>query len=219
MNINLIFPDYYYLKQKLDRSEILTTKELLIIEKIKRNMERSHPQIPDPVKHSREKYLLNKKDMASLHNDILNKVKELLYNVYQIQESLEIFISQSWLVVGDLGHLSHQHIHSNSLVSGVYYIQTSKNDYLTFCRNKGYNSRPNYVIMDIFNDSKPNNCPLFANTVNVGVQTGDLLLFPSNLSHRIEKIQSSETRLSLAFNTFVKGNLGKYLSATELKIK
>ena len=41
---------------------------------------------------------------------------------------------------------------------------------------------------------------------NVG--SGDLVLFPSNLVHSVEQATGDHTRISLAFNVFVKGELG-----------
>jgi hypothetical protein len=40
-------------------------------------------------------------------------------------------------------------------------------------------------------------------------QTGDLLLFPSYLAHMVEEIsEEKEVRVSLSFNTFLKGQIG-----------
>ena len=40
------------------------------------------------------------------------------------------------------------------------------------------------------------------------VNPGKLVVFPSNLMHRVEENKSDENRYSLAFNLFCKGNLG-----------
>ena len=51
-------------------------------------------------------------------------------------------------------------------------------------------------------------------------KTGDIILFPSYLQHavKIRNIDKS-TRTSLAFNVFVKGNLGNNYNLTELILK
>ena len=41
-------------------------------------------------------------------------------------------------------------------------------------------------------------------------------MFPSSLTHGVDTKEGNNTRISLAFNVFVKGNLGTYDSATEL---
>ena len=52
----------------------------------------------------------------------------------------------------------------------------------------------------------------YYNMMNMPVQMEkhDLFLFPSDVSHQIEKNQSTEPRYSIAFNSFVKGKLGDY---------
>ena len=50
------------------------------------------------------------------------------------------------------------------------------------------------------------------------VESMQLVLFPSNLLHMVETVQSDETRVSLAFNTFFKGTIGSQKELTELKI-
>jgi hypothetical protein len=53
------------------------------------------------------------------------------------------------------------------------------------------------------------------------VGEGDLVLFPSTLHHFVESVQESTTRkerISLSFNTFLKGNLGSDDTLSELKL-
>ena len=48
-----------------------------------------------------------------------------------------------------------------------------------------------------------------AESVSFEVNKGDVLLFPSTLSHSVDENFSNDTRYSLAFNAFVKGQFGK----------
>ena len=50
------------------------------------------------------------------------------------------------------------------------------------------------------------------------VETNKLILFPSSLTHMVETVQSDETRISISFNTFLKGTIGDEQSLTELLI-
>jgi predicted 2-oxoglutarate/Fe(II)-dependent dioxygenase YbiX len=49
-------------------------------------------------------------------------------------------------------------------------------------------------------------------------KTGGLLLFPSSLTHMVQQVTADEDRISIAFNTFLKGNLGDNKDLTELKL-
>ena len=50
----------------------------------------------------------------------------------------------------------------------------------------------------------------------IGIKTYDIILFPSSLTHSVEPVTSDETRISLAFNSFIKGVLGNNSELTEL---
>lgn len=51
------------------------------------------------------------------------------------------------------------------------------------------------------------------------VKTGDIIIFPSSLTHAVETKQGDNTRTSLAFNVFIKGTIGNNKSLTELHLK
>jgi ectoine hydroxylase-related dioxygenase (phytanoyl-CoA dioxygenase family) len=48
------------------------------------------------------------------------------------------------------------------------------------------------------------------------VETGQVFLFPSSLTHSVGTKQGKNTRISLAFNVFIKGTIGSQKSLTEL---
>ena len=50
------------------------------------------------------------------------------------------------------------------------------------------------------------------------MKRGELILFPSNLSHSVPINQSDEERISLSFNTWPKGNMGDIKSLTYLPL-
>ena len=50
------------------------------------------------------------------------------------------------------------------------------------------------------------------------VKTGGIVLFPSSLTHNVESVTPKDTRVSLAFNTFLTGTLGDNKALTELKL-
>ena len=50
------------------------------------------------------------------------------------------------------------------------------------------------------------------------VGTCDLVLFPSSLAHMVEQTESQDTRISLSFNTFLKGLIGDEPTLTALHL-
>ena len=56
-------------------------------------------------------------------------------------------------------------------------------------------------------------------TFMLPMKKGELLLFPSNLTHSVPVNQSEEERISLSFNTWPKGNMGDKTSLTYLPLE
>ena len=50
------------------------------------------------------------------------------------------------------------------------------------------------------------------------VKTGDVILFPSSLTHMVETKEGDNTRISLSFNVFIKGTVGNNKNLTELHL-
>jgi cupin superfamily acireductone dioxygenase involved in methionine salvage len=54
--------------------------------------------------------------------------------------------------------------------------------------------------------------------VDFKVKTGELLLFPSHLQHRVNTTKNDNVRISLAFNSFVKGEFGHIQALNYLEL-
>ena len=50
------------------------------------------------------------------------------------------------------------------------------------------------------------------------VETGKILIFPANAPHAVHTKEENHSRISLSFNTFFKGTIGKAARLTELKL-
>ena len=86
------------------------------------------------------------------------------------------------------------HYHKNSYLSGVFYFNTVKDDKILLI-----DGQPQYCL-EI--ESK-----VLSDHYYFSVKHGQLILFPSLTYHKVEKNNDSETRVSLAFNTFLKGDI------------
>ena len=51
------------------------------------------------------------------------------------------------------------------------------------------------------------------------VWTGRLLIFPSNVPHQVITVHNSYERVSVAFNTFIRGQIGMKEEYTLLNLK
>jgi|TARA_R110000772_G_scaffold157927_1_gene269184 hypothetical protein len=50
------------------------------------------------------------------------------------------------------------------------------------------------------------------------VEEGALLLFPSSLQHSVPPVEGEKDRISLSFNTFPVGDLGRNVFLNELRV-
>tara|TARA_E500000318_G_scaffold109116_2_gene121401 strand:+ start:44 stop:685 length:642 start_codon:yes stop_codon:yes gene_type:complete len=154
---------------------------------------------------SLDKHILDNTKYSSLKQKILKEINNYLYNIFQINKTINFYISSSWSIIHEKDDMAVSHYHVNSFVSGVYYFKTPKNcGNILFQRNRFTNN--------LFSSSYslPLNMVNEYNTYehSVEVEEGKLLLFPSHLLHTTEKNVSDEPRGSLAFNIFFEGKLG-----------
>jgi len=160
----------------------------------------------------RNNYVLDVPELAGLKAEIEQVLKEYLVNVIDpISEDVELYITQSWLNYTKAGEWHHKHTHSNSLMSGVFYVAAEEDlDKIVFIDDRYKTIKIPGKAYNHFN----------AETWDFTVRTGMLILFPSHMQHMVEMKTSTHknTRISLAFNTFVRGTLGNINSLTELKL-
>ncbi len=152
----------------------------------------------------------NLKELKQFCEQHLKKYVEQTINP---KEELDLYITQSWLNITKPGEFHHEHCHSNSIISGVFYISTIENDQITLMD-------PNFKIRDQI-QVIPKGYTAFNSTCwFYPVKNSELILFPSWLNHRVDPNENATTdRISISFNTFVKGTLGDRDGLTELILK
>jgi uncharacterized protein (TIGR02466 family) len=146
---------------------------------------------------------------AELKKTINEHIKEYVNIIYP-GSNIDVYITQSWANFTEPNQWHHNHSHPNSFISGVFYVNAIKNeDMIKFYKN----SLPMYQI----NHNQSNNYN--SNDVAIFVETGDLVLFPSNFQHNVPPTTSKKTRISISFNTFIRGNIGDEDSSTALYLR
>jgi len=157
-------------------------------------------------------YIFNNK-LKEIKQFCEQQIKIYAKEVTSAKEDLDFYITQSWLNITKPGENHHGHAHPNSFISGVFYISTEETDAITF-----YD--PNYIIKNIIEippkEFNVFNSPTWFFTANIN----ELVLFPSWLSHSVISNEKATTdRISLSFNTFVRGTFGEPSQLAELILK
>jgi uncharacterized protein (TIGR02466 family) len=158
---------------------------------------------------SNDRYVLQHDTLAKLREFTESCVAEYLKTIYAPKNEVSLRLTQSWLNYTKPGEFHHKHAHPNSFVSGVLYLKAARE------RDKIYFYKDGYQQIKLPTDQwNLHNSESWWFEVGAG----DLMLFPSSLTHMVETVQGNE-RVSLAFNTFPVGYVGEEESLTALHLR
>ena len=200
--IHNLFPIPIYMS---NMEEDFSKKELDFVEDQKNYcMENSGGNI-----NTIDKYILNRKELKKIKKFLENRCQDYLNKIICPKNNVKLYITQSWLNYTEEKQRHHIHSHPNSVISGVLYIDSDKdNDKIKFTQQKYQQIHPH---------TDENKFNLWnATSWWFPVETGQLIMFPSSTSHQVDAKKGSNTRISLAFNTFYKGIVGQDTISTEL---
>lgn len=155
---------------------------------------------------SKQNYLLFEEPMERIAGFVENCLAEYMKSVHAPKHKVSPYITQSWANYTKPGQFHHKHAHPNSFISGCVYI-AAKGDKIYFYRD-GYQQIK--LPAESYN-------PYNSDSWWFEVNEGDVILFPSSLTHMVETVDGDE-RISIAFNTFLKGTIGSADDLTELEI-
>ena len=149
-------------------------------------------------------HILDQIQLRELRGKVESGIAEYMDHLGVDQARIAMNITTSWVNRYHKGHNTHQHRHSNSIISGVYYLEDCDHTApIQFHRAPGYvNLWPNTINLPI----KTHNA-LNIDVITVIPKAGELIMWPSHLSHSVPPNQSDQLRHTIAFNTFVKGTL------------
>jgi len=140
--------------------------------------------------------VLDQPEFAALRKSIDQHLQAYMDEVVQPRhKDTRIYITESWINYTWPNGYHHSHIHNNSFVSCVLYMQ-AKNSSITF-------ESP----MDLFGLSVDARGQSMMMMHHAKAETDKLYIFPSRLRHDVSPHKEESTRISLAFNTFLSGTI------------
>ena len=157
---------------------------------------------------SDDSYLLRNEELKNIKNFLGEAVDKFTKNVLQSKQRL--VITQSWANRNPKGSKHHEHVHPNSIISGVMYFQI--------------NEKLPPIQFSKANQDGMKLDPIKYNHVNsesfmLPCKPGELILFPSSLKHSVPINQGDEDRISMSFNTFSIDAIGSEQALTHLDIR
>jgi hypothetical protein len=158
---------------------------------------------------SENQNVLEDENLLDLRHVCVNVLTNFVFQVYRPKNKVIPYITQSWINVTHPGQHHHKHNHPNSFLSGVLYIDVDETrDSINFYNDTYQQIRIASDDTNIFT----------AISVQTPIATGKILVFPSSLSHTVDTVETGKPRISIAFNSFLKGEIGDtvYPMALEL---
>ena len=157
---------------------------------------------------SDDSYLLRNEEFKNIKTFLSESVDKFTKNVLNSKQRL--VITQCWANRNPKGSKHHEHVHPNSIISGVMYFQINeKLPPIQFAK-----SIQDGVKLDPIKYNHVN-----AESFMLPCKPGELILFPSSLKHSVPINVGDEDRISVSFNTFSVDVLGSEQSLTHLDVR
>lgn len=180
--------------------------EIPITKNINSFINKQETKTIEPAKNgitSKDNYILNNKNLIKLKEQILKEIKYYKENILCVKKDITLYIQNSWIIIHKTNHFSHAHFHLNSFLSGILYVKTPPNSGdITF-----YNNYARSSLLPLLNIPFEKYNEYNSSNWTIPVKEGKLLLFPSGLQHSVPYNLSMDTRICLAFNVLIKGDL------------
>ncbi len=157
---------------------------------------------------SDDSYLLRNEEFKNIKNFLGEAVDKFTKNVMQSKQRL--IITQCWANRNPKGSKHHEHVHPNSIISGVMYFQIhEKLPPIQFAKD-----RQDGIKLDPIKYTHLN-----SESFMLPCKPGELIMFPSSLKHSVPINMSDEDRISISFNTFCIDVIGSEQALTHLDIR
>ena len=157
---------------------------------------------------SKFRFILRDDSMIDLRAFVQNSIDAYFNNVIAPSKDASLYVTQSWTNYSKKGQWHHAHEHPNSILSGVFYIQTDNVDKIYFEKNHYEQIQFPTENFNLYNSK----------SWWLEATQGRLVLFPSSLRHNVPPVETDHTRVSLSFNTFAKGLIGAEENLTALEV-
>jgi uncharacterized protein (TIGR02466 family) len=155
------------------------------------------------IKNTGNKFTIDQLFLNNLQETVFYKVIKKHLNIYfyellKASSDIELYITQSWINKNDPGDFHHAHTHPNSFISGTFYYQTDADSgHFVLADTKYTPIEYRKEEYNVFN----------SNAWKLVPANYELILFPSSILHRVDINKSLRTRISVAFNTYLRGTI------------
>lgn len=159
---------------------------------------------------SKARMILHDHRLIDLRALILAELQSYADTIVAAASKPEVVITQAWLNFSEPGQWHHKHAHPGSWLSACYYVAAMPGQDRIYFHRDGYDRLQ-------FPPSEHNQ--FNASSWWLPVETGDLVIFPSSLTHHVAPVEAQATRVSLSLNTWFNGTAGSAETLTQLSCR
>ncbi len=134
-------------------------------------------------------------ELAELLAQVQARLDEV-HRAFEFNPAMRQVITQAWININQKGHFNYSHDHPGSLFSAVYYVNGGP--------DKGeleFKTPITPHTYTISNEIVSNFNSFTGHAMVIPPVTGDLLIFPAWILHRVNMSRSDDARISIAFNS------------------
>jgi uncharacterized protein (TIGR02466 family) len=134
-------------------------------------------------------------ELSELFSEVQKRLDHL-HQTFEFNDTMRQVITESWININQKGHFNYSHDHPGSLFSSVYYVRGGP--------DKGELEFKTPIVphtYTISNEMVRGFNSFTGHAMVIPPITGDLLIFPAWLLHRVNMSQSADDRISIAFNS------------------
>jgi uncharacterized protein (TIGR02466 family) len=153
---------------------------------------------------SSSKDLLKEPPLSELLEKLTDEAKYFSQQELRILPTISVDFIRSWSMKHVKGDWAQNHCHTNSILSGIYYLDVFENSG-ELCFEKG-TGNPSCFSTTLQPDLSEF-VPCTSNWHTHYPEVGDLLIFPSHLMHSVTPNNTNRDRYCISFDIFYRGNI------------
>lgn len=168
-----------------------------MIEKLQPKLDQIIEETAVDLRVNQKPYLHADEDFKPLVDTVMAVVKDISENVFDVKKNkYDVDVTSMWINVGTKYAEHAAHIHNNSWLSGIFVIRGGEDKpAVNFLRPSPLQILPTIEQYNAYN----------SNILHCPAEVGTLYLFPSYLYHYVLKNLSDEKRVTISFDTLLRG--------------
>lgn len=162
---------------------------------------------------SKNSYVIDNEACKPLSDWIMDHFRKFATDVMRYEYE-ELQFAQSWLTYKKPGQFHRAHTHPNTIIAGVFYYDVQEDDAAICFSKEARSYNRSYIEPSLLPDFQ--NYPHSQEEIYFKPNQGNLIIFPSYLTHGVPPNTTNRVRKALGVNALTKGTLGDKETISEI---